>query len=193
MNSALQPQVLKLEGVFDETVKAGTTIQEELKSAILLRCEGGQLKSYLNLAIGNNVQHSTLRGQVLQRDRSQQKWATSMVASSSADYQGPMPLDVGRAQDAKGNVRRARMTIRKARVKMLRAKERHEKEIRKEKKVIIRLIRAKVKAKISAATCYTCGKPGHLAKDDWRNSIRQVESDQARSFSGPACQCEPTS
>ena len=34
MNSALQPQLLKLEEVFDETAKAGTTIQEELKSAI---------------------------------------------------------------------------------------------------------------------------------------------------------------
>ena len=34
MNSALQPQLLKLE-VFDETVRAGTTSQEELKSAIL--------------------------------------------------------------------------------------------------------------------------------------------------------------
>ena len=29
MNSALQPQLLKLEEVFDETVKAGTTAQEE--------------------------------------------------------------------------------------------------------------------------------------------------------------------
>ena len=45
MNSALQPQLLKLEEVFDETVKAGTTSQEELTPAILLRCVGGQLKS----------------------------------------------------------------------------------------------------------------------------------------------------
>ena len=52
MNSALQPQLLKLRRkVFDETVKAGTTIQEELKSTILLRCVGGQLKSCLNLKL----------------------------------------------------------------------------------------------------------------------------------------------
>ena len=103
MKSALQPQLLKLGEVFDETVKAGTTIQEELKSAILLRCVGGgQLKSYLNLTIGDNVQYSTLREQVLQSDRSQQKWATPMVASSSTGYQGPMPRDVDRVQDAKG-------------------------------------------------------------------------------------------
>ena len=66
MNNALQPQLLKLEEVFDETVKAGTTIQEELKSAILLRCVGGQLKSYLNLTIGDNLQYPTLREHVLQ-------------------------------------------------------------------------------------------------------------------------------
>ena len=66
----------------------------------------------------------------------------------------------------------ARMTIRKAEVRMLRAKERKEKETRKERKVI--------------ATCYTCGKPGHLAKDCWRNDIGRVASGTARSFSGGA-------
>ena len=60
---------------------------------------GGQLQSYLNLTIGDNVQYSALREQVLQWDRSQQKWATSMVASSSADNQGPI---VDRVQGAKG-------------------------------------------------------------------------------------------
>ena len=89
-------------------VKAGVTIQEELKSAICLRCAGGQLKSYLNLTIGDNVQYSTLREQVLQWDRSQQKLATSMAASSSADYQGPMPKDIDRAQDAKGKGKRGK-------------------------------------------------------------------------------------
>ena len=101
MNSALQPQLLKLEEVFDETVKSRRTIQEELKSAMLLRCVGGQLKSYLNLTIVDAAQYSTLGEQVLQWDRSQQKWATSMVASSSAN-QGPMPMDVDRVQRAKG-------------------------------------------------------------------------------------------
>ena len=59
LNSALQPQLLKLEAVFDETVKAGTTIQEELKSAILSRCAGGQ-KSYLNLTIILNFEGASV-------------------------------------------------------------------------------------------------------------------------------------
>ena len=76
MNSALQPQLLKLEGVFDETVKSSTTTQEELKSAIVLRCVGGQLKSYLSLTIG----------------------ATSMVYRLSRAY---ATLEVVRVQAAK--------------------------------------------------------------------------------------------
>ena len=36
------------------------------------------------------------------------------------------------------------------------------------------------------ATCYTCGKSGHLAKEYWRNNIRQVASDPAHSSSGGA-------
>ena len=95
MNSALQPP---LEEVFEETVKSGIAFQEELKSAILLRCAGGQLKSYSNWTIGDNVQYSTLTEQVLQSDRSRQNWATSMVASSSTDCHGPMPMAVDRVQ-----------------------------------------------------------------------------------------------
>ena len=94
-------KLLKLEEDFEGTVKSETTCQEEVKSAILLRCVGGQPRSYLNLTIGDTVQYSTLRDQVLRWDRSQQKWATSMVASGSADYQEPMPMDVDRAQNAK--------------------------------------------------------------------------------------------
>ena len=54
------------------------------------------LKPYLDLTIGDNVQYSTLREHVLQWGPFQQKWATSMVASSSTDYQGPMPMDIDR-------------------------------------------------------------------------------------------------
>ena len=159
LNSALQPQLLKLEAVFDETVKAGTTIQEELKSAILSRCAGGQ-KSYLNLTIGGNVQYSTLREQVLQWDRSQQKWATSMVASSSTvqTIKDPCQWTLMESKMPKERVRRARTIMKRAKVKMPKVKERKENEIRKEKKVIRRANKGKGKDQKGkgVATCYTC-------------------------------------
>ena len=149
MNSALQPQLLKLEEVFDEMVKAGMTTQEELKSAILLKCVGGQLKSYVNLTISDNVQHSTLREQVLQWDRSQQKWATSMVASSSTDCKGSMPMDSDRVQDAKGKGKKGKYDHQKGKGKDAKGTGKKGREIRKEKKVIRRAIRrAKVKERI---------------------------------------------
>ena len=64
-----------------------------------------------------SVQDSTLREQVLQWDRSQQKWATSMLASSSADYQGPMPMNVDRVQDAKGNGKKGKNAYQKGKGK----------------------------------------------------------------------------
>ena len=83
----------------------------------------------------------------------------------------------------KEKVRRARLIAREVQVKMQRAKERTEREIRMEKKVIRR---AKVKEKTRRAKvwqCVTLAKPGHLAKDCWRNNIRQVASDPAHSSS----------
>ena len=79
------------------------------------------------------------------------------------------------------------MTIRKARVKMLRAKERHEKEIRKEKKVIRK---AKVRERARKEKVWHhvpfCGWRGHLARDRWVNNFRQVASDTTHSSSGGA-------
>ena len=60
MNNAIQAQLLRLEEVFDETVRPGTKIQEEFKSASLLGCVGGQLKSYGNLTTRDNVQYTQL-------------------------------------------------------------------------------------------------------------------------------------
>ena len=97
MNSALQPQLLKLEEVFDETVRAGATIQEELKSAILLRTAQIVLDfAWRQCSILNFEGTSVAMGSFSTEE------ATLMVASSSTDYQGPMPMDIDRAQNAKG-------------------------------------------------------------------------------------------
>ena len=136
---ALQPQLLKLEEVFDETVKPGTTIQEELKSAILLRCVGSQFKNYLELDNWRqcsilNFEGTSRNGIDLSRSGLRPWWLVAVQT-----IKGPLQMDVSRVQNAKGKGKK---------VKMPRAKERRQKEIRKERKVITR---AKVKAQTKKA------------------------------------------
>ena len=111
-----------------------------------------------------------------------------MVASSSTDYQGPMPMDVDPAQDTKGRVRKARMTIRRAKVKMPKAKERKGKEKGQEKKVSKR---AKVKVKTKTEKVWQLVTLVG-SQDIWLETVgetiyfRQVASDTAHSSSGGA-------
>ena len=49
------------------------------------------------------------------------------------------------------------------------------------------------KGKGVAAYCYTCGTPGHLARDCWGNNIPQVASDTDHASSGGAYSWPPTS
>ena len=67
---------------------------------------------------------------MLQRDRSQ-KWATSMLASSSTDDQGPMPMDVDRVQDAKGKGKKGKNDYQKGKGKDAKGKGKKGKEQQK--------------------------------------------------------------
>ena len=103
-----------------------------------------------------------------------------MVASSSTDYQGPMPMDIGRVQGAKGKGKKGKNDNQKGKGKDVKGKGKKGKEGDHKGKG-----KGKdQKGKGVATICYCCGKPGHLAKDCWRNKIRQVAGDQAHSSSG---------
>ena len=124
---------------------------------------------------------------MLQWDRSQQKWATSVVASSSTDYQGPMPMDADRVQDAQGQGKKGKNDNQNGKGKDAKGKGKKGQGDQKGKGGDHK---GKGKGKDQkgkgVATCYTCGKPGHLAKDGWRSNIRPVASDQTHSSSGGA-------
>ena len=110
-----------------------------------------------------------------------------MVASSSTDYQGPLPIDVDRVQDAQGKGMKGKNDHQKGKGKDAKGKGKKGKGDHKGKEGDYKG-KGKGKDQVGkgAATCYTCGKPGHLAKDCWRNNIRQVASDQTHSSSGGA-------
>ena len=104
-------------------------------------------------------------------------------------------MEIDRVEAEK--VRRARMTIRKIKVKKVKVKTPMVKDAKnkgQKGRVDQKGKEGDHKGKgegedqkgKGVATCYTCGKPGHLAKDCWRNHIRQVASDQTHSSSGEA-------
>ena len=112
---------------------------------------------------------------------------SSMVASSSTDYQGPMPMDIDRVQDAKGKCQKGKNDHQKGKGKDAKGKGGRGRKDKGDQKGKEGDHRGKGKDQkgTGVATCYACGKPGHLVRDCWRN-IRQVGSDPAHSSSGGA-------
>ena len=97
---------------------------------------------------------------MLQWDRSQQKRATSMVASSSTEYQGSIPMDVDRVQDAKGKGKKGKNDHQKGKGKDARGKGKKGKGDQKGKEGDHEG-KGKGKGKDQkgkgVAACYTCG------------------------------------
>ena len=102
MNKPLQAQLLKLEDAYEETRRAGTTLGDELKCAILLRCLSGALKTHLSLSLKETSTYAELREEILRWDRAHQKW--SNLVSTSDDTSDPKPMEVDRIKGkGKGN------------------------------------------------------------------------------------------
>ena len=61
MSSALQPQFLRLEESFDETKRAGVSVQEGVKVAVLLQCLSGQLRTHVSLQLSEGMSYFEFR------------------------------------------------------------------------------------------------------------------------------------
>ena len=106
-----------------------------------------------------------------------------MVASSSTEYQGPMPMAVDRIQKRQ----EGKNDRQKGKGKDAKGKGKRGKGYQKGKEGDHKCEgKGKDQKCKGVAACYTGGKRGHLAKDCWRNYIRQVASDQTSSSSGGA-------
>ena len=93
MGKPLQAQLLKLEDAYEETRRAGTTLGDELKCAILLRCLSGALKTHLSLSLKENSTYLELREEILRWDRAHQKWSNLVSATDETSDVKPMEID----------------------------------------------------------------------------------------------------
>ena len=105
MQQSLQGQVLRLEEVISEAEKAGTTVADELRAAILLKSISGQLKNFLNVHLSSTSTYAELRERILKWNRPQIRWNQTLIPTTTTtggNDQGPTPMDVDRAEFGKG-------------------------------------------------------------------------------------------
>ena len=104
MRNALLPQVLKMEDSFREYEKIASPLNEELKCAVLMKCLGGQLKTFLQVTMKETTSYEELRDAALRFDQSTIRWTHSMSlgASVSNATDTVVPMDVDRVEKGKG-------------------------------------------------------------------------------------------
>ena len=86
-------QVMKLESAFMEHEKLGEPLPKTIRAAVLLRCLTGQLKTWMQLQLGESTKYSDIREGALSYERSTTKWSESMVLGDVPDTSAPMEVD----------------------------------------------------------------------------------------------------
>ena len=176
-------QLLKLEEAYAEYEKTGARLDETIKFATLMRCVGGQLKTWLQLQVAETQSYSRLREAIVQYDHATTKWSNAMILNQDPTGQVPMEIDrIAEKGKGKGKTKgkdggpgkgkgKGEQKGAKGKGKFMNKGHSGGKSSQKGQKAD-----GKGKSKESPVkTCFTCGKPGHMAKDCWR-VVRQVES-----------------
>ena len=167
-------QVMKLESAFMEYEKLGDPLLETIRAAVLLRCLTGQLKTWMQLQLGESTKYSDIREGVLSYERSTTKWSELKVLGDVLDTSAPMEVD--RSQwNSKGKKKGKGKSGKGPKEKVSIQKVKMEKER-------IRARCGKGAGTNNSVTCFNCGKPGHKADNCWQpKQVRSLEQDNASS------------
>ena len=181
-------QLLKLEEAYAEYEKTGARLDETIKFATLMRCVGGQLKTWLQLQVAETQSYSRLREAIIQYDHATTKWSSAMILSQ--DTGGPAPMEIDRITEkgkgkgkSKGKDGGPGKGKGKGDQKGTKGKGKAPGKGQEGGKIGQKGQKADGKGKTKESpikTCFTCGKPGHMAKDCWR-VVRQVEASSSAS------------
>ena len=94
-------QILKLEHAYAEYEKLGTRLNDDLKTAVLMRSITGQLKTWLQLQVSETTTYAKVREMIMAYDASTTRWSEQMVLgidNSSPGTDGPVPMEIDRIE-----------------------------------------------------------------------------------------------
>ena len=193
MQKPLLPQVLRLEQAFEKTVKAGTELPDSLRTAVVLRCVQGQLKTHLKLSLSDGCKYADVREQILKWDRAQAKW-TSWLGE---EFSEATPMEIDRVDGGKGGWNQHKGKGKNQKGKGDKGAQKGKQKGSKgswkgngkdgksknydnnkgKGKGKQNTGHGKGKGKGDQKVCYQCGAPGHYAKDCW-NVVRSAQTGQ---------------
>ena len=181
-------QLLRLEEAFIEYERTGSKLEDSLKFAILMKCVSGQLKMWLQLHVAESQDYTRLREAIIQYDNATLKWSSTMMMGQ--DSGGPAPMEIDRIGQ-KGDKGKGKQKGKDSQTFKGKGKgdAKTSKGKGKGQQKGSDYSQGKGQQKSSGKgdnqkgqkgkgdggpvkVCYTCGKPGHLARDCWR--VQQV-------------------